>query len=70
MFTFLAKLITSTDQSDYEKNRKETGISKPSIFSALVEQFTFPVLRYFSLDLMHLLFINLGELLIPLWREQ
>jgi hypothetical protein len=64
----LAKLIASTDQTDYEKNRKETGISKPSIFSALVERFTFPVPRCFSLDLMHLLFINLGELLIPLWR--
>jgi len=27
-----------------------------------------PVPRCFSLDLMHLLFINLGELLMPLWR--
>jgi len=64
----LAKLIASTDQSDYKKNQKETGISKPSIFSALVERFTFPVPWCFSLNLMHLLFIDLGELLIPLWQ--
>jgi len=64
----LSKVILSTDQSDYEKNHKETGISKPSILSGLVEGLMFPIPGCFSLDLMHLLFINLGELLIPLWR--
>jgi hypothetical protein len=29
---------------------------------------SFPVPQCFTIDLMHLLFINLGELLIPLWR--
>jgi hypothetical protein len=64
----LTKVISSTDQTDYERNRKETGISKPSILSGLVNDLMFPLPRCFALDLMHLLFINLGELLIPLWR--
>ena len=64
----LSKVVSSTDQMDYEKRRKETGISKPTILSGLANDLMFPVPRCFSLDLMHLLFINLGELLIPLWR--
>jgi hypothetical protein len=64
----LFKVISSTDQQNYERNRKETGISKPTILSGLVSDLTLPVPRCFPLDLMHLLFINLGELLIPLWR--
>jgi hypothetical protein len=63
----LAKVVASTDQTDYEKNRKETGISKPSILSGLVHNLMFPIPQYFPLDLMHLLSLNLGELLISLW---
>jgi hypothetical protein len=66
----LAKVVLVTDQADYEKKRKETGISKPSILSGLVRKFTLPVPICFSVDLMHLLCINIGELLIPLWRGQ
>jgi hypothetical protein len=64
----LSKVVSSIDQNDYERNRKETGISKPSILSGLVDDLMFPLPHCFALDLMHLLFINLGELLIPLWR--
>jgi hypothetical protein len=64
----LMTVISSVDQNQYEKNRKVTGISKPSILSGLVSNLMFPLPRCFALDLMHLLFINLGELLIPLWR--
>jgi hypothetical protein len=64
----LSKVVSSTDQTDYEKNRKKIGISKPSILSGLANNLMIPVPRCFPLDLMHLLFINLGELLIPLWR--
>jgi hypothetical protein len=64
----LAKVIASPDQSEYEKNRKATGISKPTILSGLLSDLMIPVPRCFPLDLMHLVFINLGELLIPLWR--
>jgi hypothetical protein len=54
----LIKVISSTDQTDYERNCKETGISKPSILSGLVNDLMFPLPRCFALDLMHLLFIN------------
>ena len=64
----LLKVVSSLDQSHYEKNRKETGISKPTILSGLVNDLMVPVPRCFPLDLMHLILINLGELLIPLWR--
>ena len=64
----LAKVISSRDQHEYEKNRKATGIVKPTILSGLLSDLMIPVPRCFPLDLMHLVFINLGELLIPLWR--
>ena len=64
----LSKVVASTDQTDYEKNCKETGIGKPGILSGLVNDLMFPVPHCFPLDLMHLLFINLGEPLIPLWQ--
>ena len=68
--TKLSKIIQATNQNDYEKKQKETGISKPSILSGLVKSLTLPVLLCFSIDLMHLLCINIGELLIPLWHRQ
>ena len=64
----LSKVISSRDQNEYEKNRKATGISKPTILSGLLNDLMIPVPHCFPLDLMHLIFINLGELLIPLWR--
>ena len=64
----LSKVVCSTDQTDYEKNCKETGISKINVLSRLANNLMFPVPCCFPLDLMHLLFINLSELLIPLWR--
>lgn len=68
--TQLEKVVLATDQADYEKKRKETGISKPSILSGLLRKYTLPIPLCFSVDLMHLLCINIGELLIPLWRGQ
>jgi len=68
--TELSKIIHATDQNDYEKKRKETGISKPSILSGLVKSFALPMPLCFSVDLMHLLCLNIGELFIPLWRGQ
>jgi len=64
----LAKVVNSIDQNDYEKNCKLTGISKPSILSGLHPMYMLPIPLCFSVDLMHLLCINLGELLIPIWR--
>src|SRR6267142_338263 len=64
----LLKVVSSPNQSHYEKVRKETGISKPTILSGLLDDLMVPVPCCFPLDLMHLIFINLGELLILLWR--
>jgi hypothetical protein len=61
-------LIDSRDQHDYERNRKLTGLSKPSILSGLVDSMMLPLPTCFTVDLMHLLFLNLGDLLISLWR--
>lgn len=61
----IATIINSRDQNSYEKNRKLTGLSKPTIIQGL--KYTLPVPMCFSLDLMHI-FINLSELIIPLWR--
>ena len=64
----IALLVSSHDQHDYERNRKLTGLSKPSILSGLVDSMMLPIPKPFTVDLMHLLFLNLGDLLISLWR--
>ncbi|KAG6875424.1 hypothetical protein C0992_003906 [Termitomyces sp. T32_za158] len=64
----LHKLITSEDQATYERNRKTTGLSKPSILSGLDSKLTIPVPTCFPLDLMHLPSLNISELLLSLWR--
>ena len=64
----LSKVIFLRDQNEYEKNRKATEISKPTILSGLLHDLMIPVPHCFPLDLMHLIFINIGELLIPLWQ--
>jgi hypothetical protein len=61
-------VVSLLDQNHYQKIWKETGISKLTILSGLVNNLMVPVPCCFPLDLMHLIFINLGELLIPLWQ--
>jgi len=64
----LLKVVSLLNQNHYERNQKATGISKLTVLSGLVNDLMVPVLYCFPLDLMHLIFINLGELLIPLWQ--
>lgn len=64
----ISLLVSSRDQQDYEHNRKLTGLSKPSILSGLVESMMLSLPKTSTLDLMHAGFINIQELLIPLWR--
>ena len=66
----LEKVVLATDQANYEKKQKETGISKPSIVSGLVKKYMLPIPLCFSVDLMHLICINTRELIIPLWHGQ
>ena len=63
----LLKVVSLPNQNHYQINQKETGIRKPTILSGLVDNLMVPVLCCFPLDLMHLIFINLGKLLLPLW---
>ena len=62
----LRTVCASTTQSRYEKNRLETGICKPSIFSGL-EPHIMGVPNMFPSDIMHLI-LNLADILINLWR--
>ena len=63
----LSKVIGSKTIIEYEKNRKSTGISKPSILSGLRSDLMYPIPRCFSIDLMHLFGLNIGDLLIKLY---
>ena len=62
----LRLLESSHNKTTYESRRLETGICKPSIFTALPR--STPIPKTFCLDIMHLAALNCTELLIKLWR--
>jgi len=64
----LNTLVQSTNQTQYQKNRRSTGISKPSIFSGFPSTHTHAVPGCFGSDLMHLVSLNIPDLLLGLWR--
>jgi hypothetical protein len=64
----LRRLLSSTTSDQHAHHRRETGISKPSIFQGLDR--ILPLPRCFPGDLMHQPVINLCDLLISLWRGQ
>ena len=66
--TNLLLLLSSTNSDEYTNRRRETGISKPSIFQGLSR--VLPLPRCFPGDIMHQPVINLCDLLISLWRGQ
>jgi len=61
-------VVASTSKKQYEERRLETGISKPTIFSALDPRLSFPAPRCFTTDLMHLFGPNMGEVHVKLYR--
>ncbi|KAK7019697.1 hypothetical protein VNI00_017997 [Paramarasmius palmivorus] len=61
----LQTVSDSPNEAQYLINRRETGISKPCIFSGL--SLAIPPPLSFVPDMMHLL-LNLGQLLISIWR--
>ncbi|KAG6825417.1 hypothetical protein H0H92_003754 [Tricholoma furcatifolium] len=63
----LATVIASRNRNEYEINRRETGICRPSVFSGLPEKTYLGIPHMFPCDIMHLI-LNLADLLIPLWR--
>jgi hypothetical protein len=64
----LATLLTARTQAEYQMLRKETGISKPSIFSGFPTDKSIGVPLCFGSDLMHLISLNITDLLLNLWR--
>jgi len=62
----LRLVLSSTSTNEYVQNRRETGICKPSIVSALPK--SIPVPKCFPADTMHLFALNISQLLISLWR--
>lgn len=64
----LRRVLMSENERQYKKNRLETGIVKPSLFSGLSSRHILGVPGCFAIDLMHLISLNLPDLLISLWR--
>ncbi|KIY53770.1 hypothetical protein FISHEDRAFT_18296, partial [Fistulina hepatica ATCC 64428] len=64
----LQTVINSPNKTQYEQNRLQTGICKPSIFLGLSQKHMTPVPRLFGGDNMHLPSLNIPDLYIPLWR--
>ncbi|KIY65035.1 hypothetical protein CYLTODRAFT_445610 [Cylindrobasidium torrendii FP15055 ss-10] len=62
----LRKVLGSRTQTEFNRNRTETGISKPSIFAALPR--TTPMPRLNPSDCMHRDMLNFSQLLISLLR--
>ena len=62
----LQHVLCSKSTREYERRRRETGICKPSIVSALPR--SIPVPKCFPADTMHLFGLNISQLLVGLWR--
>ena len=65
----LRQLLQCTSKAGYTRTRLRTGIARPSICSGFQEEAMIPVPHCFSVDLMHLLNLNLTQLLIAIWRN-
>ena len=64
----LAYLIESHNLTEYKLRRLKTGIVKPRIFLGLQENHILNIPRCFGYDIMHLISLNLPDLLISLWH--
>jgi hypothetical protein len=64
----LAFVLASPNNTRYKERRKDTGISKPSLFSGLLANRTLGIPGCFPADLMHLVSLNLTDLIVSLWR--
>ncbi len=64
----MASVLACVNEGDYEHERCETGVGKPSIICGLRNGKYMPIPNCFPIDFMHLLALNLTELLIALFR--
>jgi hypothetical protein len=60
------RILSARDSKTFARIRKETGISKPSVFTALERMFPFPYCL--TSDVMHLNGNNITSLFHALWR--
>ncbi|KAF8064108.1 hypothetical protein FPV67DRAFT_1782455 [Lyophyllum atratum] len=63
----LERVCNARTQAEYELQRRETGICKPSIFSGLPDGTYLGIPNMFPGDIMHLV-LNIADLLVGLWR--
>ena len=60
------KLLGANNPAQFRDRRLETGLSKQTIFSGLRNGLGIP--NMFPLDIMHLVNLNIPDLLLGLWR--
>ncbi|KAJ3508503.1 hypothetical protein NLJ89_g5715 [Agrocybe chaxingu] len=61
-------VLESRNSAQHQANRRKTGITKPSIFSGLPVGRSLHIPHCFGVDLMHLISLNIPDLLFGLWR--
>ena len=66
----LEKLMLSRTRQEFNRNRLDSGICKPSIISGLNAQYTLAAPACFPLDIMHLASLNIPDLFLSLWCGQ
>ena len=64
----LKDVISATTMGRYTNLRRDTGISKPSIFSGLPSPRMIQIPTCFAPDIMHIISLNKTDLLLDLWR--
>ena len=64
----LELLLATQNQTQYQKVCKETGISKPSIFSGMPIDRILGIPASIAADIMHLFSLNTTDLKLGLWR--
>jgi hypothetical protein len=64
----LHRVVVSRNKTQYNANRLDTGIVKPSIFSGLPPDSVLGIPGMFTGDCMHLPALNIPDLYISLWR--
>jgi hypothetical protein len=61
-------VLASRNPTQHQNNRRDTGITKPSLFSGFPNERTHTLPNCFGSDLMHLISLNIPDLLLGLWR--
>lgn len=62
----LQRVVAASNQTQYERLRRDTGLAKPSLLSGLI--CPIPIPQCFPIDNMHLLSLNIPELIMSLFR--